>query len=117
MWLSLICTKLKPESAFAWSVPPDAAAPVAANSLDMGTPPTIVHRSPVPAQAMQLRKLRRSIPSFAVGLGFAVSAWSVDDTCGFAGTGLFAFFIEKSSTDGNWDRCALFLDEGINLPA
>src|SRR4051794_13531749 len=33
------------------------------NALEVGTPPPIVQRSPVPAQAMHLRKPRRSTPS------------------------------------------------------
>jgi hypothetical protein len=52
MWLSLICTKLN-------SAPPLGCAdfPVAAKSLEVGTPPVIVHTRPVPTQAMQVRKL------------------------------------------------------------
>src|SRR6266853_1233457 len=57
MWLSLICTKLK-------SAP--AAAPAASETwlrvCDLRIPPVMVQRTPVPAQAMDLRKPRRSIP-------------------------------------------------------
>ena len=60
IWLSLICTKLKP--APARCVPPAAPAG-GGEKLEVGTPPAIVHSRPVPAQAMQLRKLRRSMPS------------------------------------------------------
>src|SRR5579864_8440003 len=54
MWLSLIWTKLK--SPF----PPCASFPKA---RELGTPPVMVQMTPVPAQAMQCRNPRRSIPS------------------------------------------------------
>jgi len=92
MWLSLICTKLKAEPDFEWSVPPLPL--VAAKSLDVGTPPAMVQSSPVPAQAIQLRKFRRSIPSPAAGLDEVDSAGSADSSCGLVGMGLFASFIE-----------------------
>ena len=57
MWLSLIWTKLK----LRWLGVGGAGA--AAKSLDVGTPPAMVQSRPVPAQAMQERKLRRSMPS------------------------------------------------------
>ena len=59
------------ETSRALRVTPPPAAPVAAaKSLEVGTPPAIVHRRPVPAHAMQLRKLRRSIPSLATTSGW-----------------------------------------------
>ncbi len=39
--------------------------PIWPNARDEGIPPPIVQRSPVPAQAMHLRKPRRSTPSLA----------------------------------------------------
>jgi hypothetical protein len=51
---------------------------VAANNFDVGTPPAIVHSRPVPAQAMQLRKFRRSIPSLAGVLLELVISGSAD---------------------------------------
>ena len=44
----------------------------AAKSLEVGTPPAMVQRTPVPAQAMQVRKLRRSMPSSARTVGSVV---------------------------------------------
>ena len=55
MWLSLI---------WANENPPVDGPPAWPNALDEGIPPPIVQRSPVPAQAMHLRKPRRSTPSF-----------------------------------------------------
>src|SRR5579871_6064251 len=54
MWLSLIWANENPP--VAWRV-------VWPRERDEGTPPPIVQRSPVPAQAMHLRKPRRSTPS------------------------------------------------------
>src|SRR6185437_4984550 len=59
MWLSLICTKLKAEPAAARV----GVAALALTSFETGTPPAMDQSNPVPAHAMQLRKLRRSIPS------------------------------------------------------
>src|SRR5262252_18070 len=59
MWLSLICTKL--------SSPLASRSPISEDRLrlyDFRTPPWITHRAPVPAQAMHLRKPRRSMPSW-----------------------------------------------------
>jgi hypothetical protein len=70
MWLSLIWTKEKllcVAAAVACGVGP------AAKRFEVGTPPAMVQRRPVPAQAMQERKLRRSIPSF-VGCSDAVGS-------------------------------------------
>src|SRR5262245_38445074 len=58
MWLSLICTKLRSAPAAA-----DAASAGRLSVCDLRIPPVIVQRTPVPAQAMHLRKPRRSIPS------------------------------------------------------
>src|SRR5436189_3566101 len=53
-WLSLICRKvsLLGSAASAWSMMPS----------DRGTPPDIVHSTPVPAQVMHSSTLRRCIP-------------------------------------------------------
>src|SRR5437868_14025949 len=60
MWQSLICTNEK-SSTFPAPAPPSFI--VCASSLEVGTPPTLDHSSPVPAHAMHPRKFRRSIPS------------------------------------------------------
>ena len=54
IWLSLIWTKLRP--------PADgSAASAVPMSREPGTPPVIVQRAPVPTQAMQPRRPRRSM--------------------------------------------------------
>src|SRR5262245_13318562 len=55
MWLSLICRKVRPLlcSATASSMIPS----------EVGTPPAMVHNTPVPAQVMHSRTLRRLGPS------------------------------------------------------
>src|ERR1700761_7664401 len=58
MWLSLICTKLKDDAGAVL-----LSAAVAAKSFEVGTPPETVQSRPVPTQAMQLKKFRRSMPS------------------------------------------------------
>ena len=58
MWLSLIWTKNR--SPFATSVPMSRPRP---SAVEVGMPPVIAQSMPVPAQAMHLRKPRRSTPS------------------------------------------------------
>src|SRR5258707_1246372 len=60
MWLSLICTKLR-------SAPAERAAASEAwlRVWDLRIPPVMVQSTPVPAQAMHLRKPRRSTPSLS----------------------------------------------------
>ena len=55
IWLSLICRKVRPEASFAiaWSIRPS----------ECGTPPLMVHNTPVPTQVMHSRALRRLTPS------------------------------------------------------
>ena len=62
MWLSLIWTKLN-RAELCWRH--GGSGRWRQRVLDVGTPPAMVQSRPVPAQAMQLRKLRRSIPSLA----------------------------------------------------
>src|SRR5690348_16275658 len=98
MWLSLIWTKLKPP----WAVV-SSAEPVAAKSFEAGTPPTMVQSRPVPAQAMQLRKPRRSIPSWFSGAGAdSLRVWLSGECCGRV------CFTNSSSTVGNGDSGKLF---------
>src|SRR6516164_5308277 len=56
MWLSLICRKV---SLLGWA----ASAPSMIPS-ECGTPPEIVHSTPVPAQVMHSNTFRRLIPAF-----------------------------------------------------
>src|ERR1700761_4072904 len=72
MWLSLICTKEKSSV-----LPADADPPlmVWASRREVGIPPTMDQRRPVPAQAMQPRKLRRSMPSLVGVWGAISSCW------------------------------------------
>ena len=56
MWLSLICKKV---SLLAWA----ASAPSMIPS-ESGTPPEIVHSTPVPAQVMHSNTFRRLTPAF-----------------------------------------------------
>src|SRR5882762_8986350 len=62
MWLSLIWTKLR-------SAPAPKAFGAASETrlrvCDLRIPPVMVQRTPVPAQAMHLRKPRRSTPSLS----------------------------------------------------
>src|SRR5438105_4827089 len=91
---SLICTKENDVRA--------ASGPglvVAAISFEVGTPPAIVHSSPVPAHAMQLRKLRRSIPSCEDSLAASASA-TTGASC--------VSFIEIPSADVNQREGFLF---------
>src|SRR6516165_6133682 len=53
-WLSLICRKVNPALCA-------LASPT--RPSDFGTPPATVHRTPVPAQVMHSRTLRRLRPS------------------------------------------------------
>src|ERR1700682_1210947 len=107
MWLSLIWTKLKPEAAWPAGCPTPAV--VAANSLEVGTPPAMVQRRPVPAQAMQERKLRRSIPSVDRRSDGPSDRRSLDpgvvsSSGEWAGVTLLVScfgFIGRSSADGN----------------
>src|SRR6266699_2902443 len=57
IWLSEICRKVKPLAACA------LASEIPSNDDDRGTPPTIVHSTPVPAQIMHSNAPRRSMPS------------------------------------------------------
>src|SRR5580698_5392211 len=77
---------MKLELDFDEAIAPCSVGPVAAKSLDEGTPPAIVQSKPVPAQAMQLRKFRRSIPSFTIAFSLVDSSVSADSACGSAGT-------------------------------
>ena len=77
MLIKIFC-KAAPQPEFPWPAEPLVPLSVAANNFDAGTPPAIVHNRPVPAQAMQLKKLRRSTPSLAAGLSRFAVAVSVD---------------------------------------
>src|SRR5260221_13211187 len=55
-WLSLNCRKVNPLGVTA------LASPIM--HIELGTPPTTVHRTPVPAHVMHSRTLRRLPPSF-----------------------------------------------------
>jgi hypothetical protein len=57
MWLSEICRNVKPLAACA------LASDAPRSDDDRGTPPTIVHSTPVPAQIKHSNVLRRFIPS------------------------------------------------------
>src|SRR5580700_154057 len=59
MWLSEICRKLNPCAACA------LAAEIPSSEDDRGTPPAIVHSTPVPAQIMHSSAPRRSRPSLS----------------------------------------------------
>ena len=90
-----------------------AAPAVAANSFDVGTPPAIVHNSPVPAHAMQLRKLRRSIPSLACGFGlFRLRRCIVRRLLRHRGSASGISFTGKSSRDANCSPPTLFRRDG-----
>ena len=54
IWLSLICTKVKPSAADAAKASPRA--------IPRGTPPETVQTRPVPAQAMHFKSPRRFMP-------------------------------------------------------
>jgi hypothetical protein len=56
-WLSLICRKLSPAGSSA------AASPT--SPIERGTPPEMVQSTPVPAQVMHSRTLRRLTPLFS----------------------------------------------------
>src|SRR5579862_8070228 len=100
IWLSLICTKLKlPEAA-----PPDLSA---ANSLDVGIPPTIVHTRPVPAQAMQLKNPRRSMPSTGTESFGSPSTGCCDESI---------FFMNSPSTPANWFARKIFPARFLFVP-
>src|SRR6266566_9101151 len=60
MWLSLIWTKLRSAPAAR-----AAASEARLRVCDLRIPPDMVQRTPVPAQAMHLRKPRRSTPSLS----------------------------------------------------
>ena len=61
MWLSLICTKCRPDSAFLLSLLPP-------KMWEVGIPSAVtVHSSPVPAQAMHFKNPRRLRPSLLWG--------------------------------------------------
>src|SRR5437016_3958192 len=60
MWLSLIWTKLRSAPAAR-----AAASEARLRVCDLRIPPVMVQRIPVPAQAMHLRKPRRSTPSLS----------------------------------------------------
>src|SRR5881396_3228066 len=60
MWLSLIWTKLRSAPAAR-----AAASEARLRVCDLRIPPVMVQRTPVPAQAMHLRKPRRSTPSLS----------------------------------------------------
>ena len=55
IWLSLICRNVSPlaSAASAWSIRPS----------ECGTPPLMVHSTPVPTQVMHSSTLRRLTPS------------------------------------------------------
>src|SRR5258705_11162494 len=57
-WLSLICRKVRP--------PASCAMASSMMPRERGTPPEMVHRTPVPAQVMHSRTLRR-LRFFALG--------------------------------------------------
>src|SRR5882672_9607409 len=57
-WLSLICRKVRP--------PASCALASSMMPRERGTPPEMVHRTPVPAQVMHSRTLRR-LRFFALG--------------------------------------------------
>ena len=98
-----------------------AAAPgVAAKSLDVGTPPAMVQSKPVPAHAMQLRKLRRSMPSFTgslgIRLGCEAAAGSLVSARCCSGVPFWVSFMGRSSTDENSQPRFYSAQHGINLP-
>src|SRR5882672_5403333 len=59
MWLSEICRNVKPVAACAF------ASEIPSSDDDRGTPPAIVHNTPVPAQIMHSNAPRRLMPSFS----------------------------------------------------
>src|SRR6266481_5548692 len=59
MWLSEIWRNVKPVAACA------LASEIPSSDDDRGTPPAIVHSTPVPAQIMHSNAPRRSMPSFS----------------------------------------------------
>jgi hypothetical protein len=78
----------------------------------------MVQSKPVPAHAMQLRKLRRSMPSFPGSLvavlgDVTLAGWLTSTWC-CAGAALWIFFMGKSSTVANRLGAFLFRENGIN---
>src|SRR6267142_7223809 len=64
-WLSLICRNVR--------FPAFCAIASSMMPSERGTPPDIVHRTPVPAQVLHSRILRRLTPSLAFSLSWS---WS-----------------------------------------
>src|ERR1700761_1416273 len=54
-WLSLICRKVSPLASWAWASPMIPS--------ECGTPPEMVHNTPVPTQVIHSSTLRRLTPS------------------------------------------------------